>query len=406
MDEPRLTFWNFASAVVNSRRAIVFSVILVMIVSMFIAWLMPRWYRARALILPPEEASDFSSLMGASGLAGLAVSAGGFSLPVLASESDVLASMLESRTVIDGVIDSLGLMEIYDASTRHSARLRVKSNLSVNVGSDGVIKVEYVDQDSVRCAQIANALIVKMDQHRTSLATEKAAATRRFIEVKLAETQVDMQAAEDSLIAFQKEYNVIVPEVQATATIEAVAELRTAMIAREVELSSKKLTHSPDHPEVILLENSVAEMRKKAKELENGLAGVNDSTAGYLSISFGDVPDLSLKYAQLMRNVKIFERVYELLTEQLERAKIKETRDTPNVSVLDWAIPQTRKFKPKLSTVGLTAGFLTVVFWLLRVFAKEYWRIQRESSTAFYKNVSNIAVTLRRDLLGIKGKKV
>ena len=40
---------------------------------------------------------------------------------------------------------------------------------------------------------------------------------------------------------------------------------------------------------------------------------------------------------RLWREVKVQEQVYELLTAQLEEARIRETRDSPTVQVLDQA---------------------------------------------------------------------
>jgi len=405
MESAKLTFWDYARAVINGRRLIIVNVLIVMIAAVVIASFLPRWYKASALILPPEKASDFSGLIGAPGLANLAAS-GGFSLPVLATESDVMERMLRSRTVINAVIDSLDLKRVYESGSYASARARILGNLTVNVGRDGLIKVDYVDKDSVRSAEVANTVIVMMDKLRTELAVQKARATREFVGRKLRETESAIEEAEDSLKAFQKKYKIIAPEIQAMATVNAAADLRAEMISEQVKLNALQLTHSPDHPQILLLKNTVAEMDSKIKELESGLVGIADTSAQYLSIPFSDFPDLSLRYGQLARNLKIQERVYEVLIEQYEQAKIQETRETPTISVLDWAVPPTSKFKPKRATIGLNAGFLTLVATLAWIFFRELWVRNRASDTVLYQNVSRITQTLRRDLLGIRGKKV
>lgn len=405
MEAARLTFWDYARAVIDRRRLIVLNVIVIMIVAVVIASFLPRWYKATALILPPEKGNDFSGLIGTSGLAGLAAS-GGFALPVLATESDVMERMLKSRSVINSVIDSLDLMRVYESGSYEQTRKRILSNLKVNVGRDGIIEVAYVDKDSVRSAGVANAIIVMMDRLRTELAIQKARATKMFVEQKLRETEDAISVAEDSLKAFQKEYKIIAPEVQATATITAAADLRALMISEQIKLNSLRLTHRPNHPKILLLRNTIDEMNNKIKELESGLVGIADTSAQYLSIPFSDVPDLSLRYGQLTRNLKIQERVFEMLTEQYERAKIQETRETPTISVLDWAVPPMSKFKPKRATIGLSAGFLTLLATLAWIFLCEFWARHRNSDTLLYQNISGISRTLRRDLFGIRRKKV
>lgn len=406
METPRLTFWDFARAVINRRRLIFVSVLAVMILSVVIASFMPKWYRATALILPPEKQSDFGGMMGLSGLAGFALSGSGFSLPVLASESDVIASMLRSRTVIDAVIDSLHLMSVYNAKRREEVRAFVGENLNVRVGNDGVIRVEFTDKDSNRCAEVANAVIAKMDRLRSDLLAQKARETRRFVEQKLAENQIEILMAEDSLVAFQKLNRVIQPELQATASIEAAANLRAAMIAKQIEMAALQATHSSDHPQVIALRNGLSELERKITELESGLVGTGDSSSQFSSIPFADVPDLSLRYGQLLRDLRTREKVFELLTEQLEHAKIQETRETPTISVLDWAVPPHRKLKPKRATIGLVAGFLTLAAVLSWMFAAQVWDVHRRADSSLYKNLSGILSALRRDLFGLRNRKL
>lgn len=84
MDMRRFTLWDYVRAVVDRRRLIFLNVIVVMVVSIAVSWMMPKWYKARALILPPEEQSNLAGLIGNTGLAGIAATAGSFSLPVLA----------------------------------------------------------------------------------------------------------------------------------------------------------------------------------------------------------------------------------------------------------------------------------------------------------------------------------
>ena len=57
------------------------------------------------------------------------------------------------------------------------------------------------------------------------------------------------------------------------------------------------------------------------------------------------------------RDVKVQEQVFELLTAQLEESRIRETRDTPTVQVLDAAVPPLHKSRPKRSVIVI-AGFL------------------------------------------------
>ena len=66
-----------------------------------------------------------------------------------------------------------------------------------------------------------------------------------------------------------------------------------------------------------------------------------------------------------MRNVKVQETVYTLLTQQLEQAKIAEARDMPTVQALDRAVSADRKSKPKtifnMAVAGITSLFVGIL---------------------------------------------
>ncbi|GAJ22508.1 unnamed protein product, partial [marine sediment metagenome] len=78
--------------------------------------------------------------------------------------------------------------------------------------------------------------------------------------------------------------------------------------------------------------------------------------AGF-SIPFAKLPELSLEYVRLLRDAKVQEAIYELLTQQYEQAKIMEVKDTPTVQILDRASPPEKKTSPKRSRIVIMAPF-------------------------------------------------
>jgi len=73
---------------------------------------------------------------------------------------------------------------------------------------------------------------------------------------------------------------------------------------------------------------------------------------------------------RLLRDVKVYEQVYFLLTSQYEEARITEVRDVSTVEQLDVATPPERKSRPSRAVMtalaflfSLTAG---IVYALMR----------------------------------------
>ncbi|HKO20881.1 MAG TPA: hypothetical protein VJU82_18555, partial [Acidobacteriaceae bacterium] len=80
------------------------------------------------------------------------------------------------------------------------------------------------------------------------------------------------------------------------------------------------------------------------------------------------LPRLAVPYADLYRNVRVQETLYELLTQQFETARINEAKDTPAVAVIDApGVPEKKSFPPRaLLTLLLTfAAVGATAVWIL-----------------------------------------
>ena len=83
-----------------------------------------------------------------------------------------------------------------------------------------------------------------------------------------------------------------------------------------------------------------------------------------------------------MRDVKVQETVYTLLTQQLEQAKIAEVRDMPTVQALDKAVPADRKSRPKTVINMAIAGISSLFVGILLAFFLEYLAGVKQSPLA------------------------
>jgi tyrosine-protein kinase Etk/Wzc len=80
------------------------------------------------------------------------------------------------------------------------------------------------------------------------------------------------------------------------------------------------------------------------------------------SLSLDKAPEVKLQYARLQRDALIQNKLFTLLTQQLEQAKIDEARDETAFQLLDKAVPAEEKTKPKRALiVGLVAVVSTFI---------------------------------------------
>ena len=86
--------------------------------------------------------------------------------------------------------------------------------------------------------------------------------------------------------------------------------------------------------------------------------------------SVGSVPELGQEYVRLMREFKVQEAIFELLTKQYEMARMSEAKDVDGVQIIQKATVPDKKTKPKRSLIVLAttfaAGFGALLFAFIR----------------------------------------
>jgi hypothetical protein len=145
----------------------------------------------------------------------------------------------------------------------------------------------------------------------------------------------------------------------------------------------------------------VTELRVQLGKMggESGTSAAPSSpTDASLYPAIRQLPLLGVTYADLYRQTKIQETVYELLTQQYELAKVQEAKEVPSVKVLDAAVVPTKKsFPPRglLTVVGTAFALLAVCGWIL---ARQAWR-EIDPQDPRKKFAMEVAGTMRADAL-------
>jgi len=121
----------------------------------------------------------------------------------------------------------------------------------------------------------------------------------------------------------------------------------------------------------------VNEWRQQLKKNLSGNSTAPGATSGTnpasLFPSIRELPALGVGYADLYRNTKIQEAVFQTLTQEYELAKVQEAKETPSVKILDPPdVPEKKSFPPRqlIVTLGTMLSIVAGVSW---VFAKRAW---------------------------------
>ena len=330
------------------RRFLLWNVLGVMVVAAFVALLLPNWYRAKATILPPKNESSLlprgaMDLLAGLGPIGFATTGLGY------TGSEQLAAVLRSRSLADVVIRKENLVAHYDLDTLPKARRMFFDLYSVEIDADGLVVVQIPDKDPGKAASIVNTALSTLDSINQSLSTGTAAATRRFVEKRLAEVETELRQSEDSMRAFQERYGTIAIEDQLTVLIQNLARLRVDRMKQEMDLATLSGRTDSDSKRFTAVKEKIAMLDRQIDAAETS----GDSAA---SLSAGNAPRLAMESIRLLRQVTVYDQLYQFLRQALEQAKIDERRDIPTFTVLDPAIPPDRKWRPLRSFIVLGSG--------------------------------------------------
>jgi capsule polysaccharide export protein KpsE/RkpR len=365
------------------------------LVSLVIAFLIPKRFESTAQFVP----SDSSSGGGASMLAGLVRSfAGGGGdagsalggLPL--DPSSVLGTktpgalyieMIESRTVQDALIDKFDLRKVYGTRYYQAARKRLKSKTDVlEDRKSGVISLTVTDSDPHRAAAMAQAYLDEMNKLSADLNTSAAHRERLFIEQRLKTVKQDLDTASKNLSEFSSRNSAIDLKEQGKAMVEAAATLQGQMIATEAELKNVEQVYTSNNVRVKGLRARVRELQDQLQKMggdevnSTDAASDNENENGDSSDLYPTIRELPLlarQYAEYYRQAKMQETIFEMLTQQFEMAKIQEAKEIPMIKVLDHPdVPERKSFPPRLLLVlGFSSmAFLAGVVW---IYAERCW---------------------------------
>jgi tyrosine-protein kinase Etk/Wzc len=310
-------------------RFLAVNVIVVTLAALVLSLLLPKWYQARAVLLPPSDEDMGSSLTSL-----LPRGFGAMRIPGTPSPGDLYVAELRSRTVGDQLVDRFHLIARYKVKDRDKALKALADHSHFAVQDEGTISIQVEDRDPRVAADMANAYVEQLDRFNRETRTTAGKRTRQFIEKRLAVAKKDLADAEEALREYQQKHGVAALSPAARGEADVGAELMARKISLEVKLN--------------VLRESLSESSEEVRRVREELAALNRQ--------LGSMPKTGIEVMRLWRDVEVQEKVFELLTSQLEEARIQETRDTPTVQLLDAAVPPLHKSRPKRALIVL-AGF-------------------------------------------------
>jgi capsule polysaccharide export protein KpsE/RkpR len=388
-DEQTPEHWAVrASLLWKHRRLLARVTMIAFLVSLSLAFLIPKRYKSSGSIMPPDQQSSGAMMLAAlahsSSLGGLGSLASG--LLGTHTSTALFINLLHSGTVSGHLIDRFQLQHLYRKryrvdTAKHLARLTTVTEDK----KSGVITVEVEDEDPVRARDMAQAYLDELNKLVTQTSASSAHQERVFIEGRLHSVAADLERAQLELSEFSSKNSTIDIKEQTHAMVDAGARLQAEMLVAQSGLESLRQIYGDGNVRVRESEARIASLQHDLEQMTGSSAAlvpgaVGGSAAktdaedkGELYPPLRQLPRLAVPYADLYRRVRVQETVYELLTQQYEMARVEEAKDVPVVSVIDTpGIPEKKSFPPRLLlTLALT--FLVFAATAALILIRDYW---------------------------------
>jgi uncharacterized protein involved in exopolysaccharide biosynthesis len=367
----------------NRRRFVWKSILVGLLIGAAVAFLLPPEYESYTRLMPPDDQSNRGLAMitalagrgGGGGGAGIAGMAG--DLLGVKTTGALFVGILASRTVQDHLIEKFNLQKVYRQKRLEKARLDLTKHTTVMEDrKSGIITITVTDRNPQRAREMANEYVSELNRVVTQLSTSAAHREREFLENRLLAVKQDLENAEKQFSQFSSKSGAIDIKEQGKAMVEAAAILQGQMMAAQSELEGLRQIYADSNVRVRGAQARIAELQHQLEKLggrpETGeSAASSENNSIYPSIR--RLPLLGVTYADLYREAKVQEVVFETLTQQFELAKVQEAKEVPSVKTLDpGSIPESRSFPPRMLLMGLGAflGCCIGIGWL---FAAAMW---------------------------------
>jgi uncharacterized protein involved in exopolysaccharide biosynthesis len=272
---------------------------------------------------------------------------------------------LQSRSVVDSVINKYNLMEVYDIKEKKMSDTRKEflSNLKIDYLEEGNYELTVWDTDKQRACDIANDYIQITNYFAEKTHKDELDVNANYLTNRIQSIDSTITAISLELGKISSEKKLFSPEEQAKAASTALATIKSTEMEFEIYYDFYKENYGENDPQTI-----------NAKEL--WLAAKNKVSDAYSKPGFigdfalKDVTPIAANYLSKMADIEALSKTKAMLTTSLEKAILDNKNVTHNFFVIDKAIPADKKDKPKKAFIvagGTLGGLMFGIFIILLI---------------------------------------
>lgn len=433
----------------EQKKIIIPIIVICTVLAIVIAFVLPKTYQSNTLVRIKSS--------GSSNLSGYAAMAAGFGIDIGGSSSaspENYIELMKSREVIQPIIDSLDIEE--EKKEKMTTDGFIKSNLEItNTKKTDLINITAYGKTPEEAQMISQSVADNFLTLMTKLNKEGNSSAINFLNDRMTIAKEEMETAENKLQAYQQEKGIYSPNDQTKALVDklddydkkiaqleaqeqansaklqdvtgqleqqnsslleynisdndAIMNLRTAIVNKQVELVGLQQRYTEEHPDVIRTREELAELKKSLdREIQSAVNSksatltpvqgnllmekVQTETAEAVTSASldalkakqqeaeGDMSTLSadsVEYIRLLREKNITSEVYTNLVKAYENTRIQEAQESMDIQVIDAAnLPRedmpAKPNKKIIVIIGFMVGCIASLCYTLYAYNKKY----------------------------------
>lgn len=323
----------------------------------------------RVLLQEGTGSSSISQALKSSGLSSIANLAGIGGISKRTSV-DLARDLLKERTLLDAVATEFGFADRFGIvkNPKSGTRKLISDNLGTRYNElSGVLTISYRDIDREFATRVVTRIIELLADEFRRLTMDQVTLKRKYLEDSVAVQMVKADQAARDYVNFQQTYGVLDVTAQVTELSRSMATVQSQLTAKQLELRVAEQYYPASDARIIKLKAEIEQLIELQREVREGSQGY--STGG---VAQKDLPELSLRYLSLKREMEIQQSILSLLKQQLEVARLEELDNSGMFQIIDSAEIPEKRAEPSRAMIGIVAAVAGLCLGILAAIIAEY----------------------------------
>jgi tyrosine-protein kinase Etk/Wzc len=251
-----------------------------------------------------------------------------------------LLMILQSRTILDKMIEEFKMVEKYRVSNKAKSQLRkiVLANLRLdNNRTTGAITISYTDIDPVFATNITNRMVTMLSEWYSQNIGSATQRQKQLLDEKIADVNAQIDTLENRQNELQKKYGVLTAQDLGASQASALAALRAQLILKEIDIKNQSTYYAADDPKLKQLQEERQTIADSINRMQRGMTATVDSTSSPASL-----PDVQTEFNNLTVELDVQRKIVNTLSHQQEVMKLTSYTEPP-FQVMEMAeVPDTK----------------------------------------------------------------